>query len=231
MNPLSLLSLGNSVGGIFGTLFGGKEALSDRQQQLADAINPVDATFTMSPEVKQQLGLATQLENGAAPGTATQTNNIFTNQSNTVGANNNNATSGAQALAVNAATQGQTNKAVSGVQTENENNKVAMLGNLNNATSATANQEQQVYQDQVRKFNNDTAAKAALQSAAIQNKASWNNDLSSLVGNLFSKKSGAGGSSDSSPLQQLMALFSGGGSSGGSQFNLSQSDPIGTALP
>lgn len=216
-----MFGLGNAIGGIFGTLFGGKKRLSAQQQAEADAIHPVDATKTISQSAAQQLGLAQQMENGNAPGTAAETNNIFSNQANAIATNTNNATSGAQVLAANAAAQGQTNKAFSGLQTQQEQNKVAMLGNLTGAQNGYENQEQQVYQDQVRKFNNDTAAKAALQSAAIQNKMSWNNDLASSVGSIFGGNTGAsvpaatganpGGGDQTTLMSLLQSLFSGGG--------------------
>lgn len=185
MNPLSILSLGNAVGGIFGTLFGGKERLSAQQQAMANAIHPVDANYTVSPEAKQQLGLAEQQYNGAMPGATTEQNNIFTNQANTNANTSRNATSGAQALAMGAAAQGQTNSALSNLGVQTAQNKQQQFGNVAAADNNMSNQEYEQYQDQVRKFNNDTAAKAALQSASIQNKMSWNNDLSSTVGSIL----------------------------------------------
>lgn len=185
MDPLSMLGIGNAVGGIFGTLFGGKRRLSAEQQAMANAIHPVDATYAISPEAKQQLGLAQQQYNGAMPGATTEQNNIFTNQSNTNANAEHNATSGAQALAVEAAAQGQTNSALSNLAVQTEQNKQQQFGNVAAAQNNMSNQEYQQYQDQVRKFNNDTAAKAALQSASIQNKMSWNNDLSSTVGSIL----------------------------------------------
>ncbi len=154
-----------------------KNKLRKQQQKKADAIHPVDATYEESPEIRQQLALFQQLINSRAPGAAAEQNNIFTANSNALQNVNDTATSGAQAISLNSGVQGETNKALAGQETEAERYNREMLGGLAGATGAVADQEQKVYLDKVRKFDTDIAAKAALESAAIQNRMSMYNDF------------------------------------------------------
>ncbi len=165
--------------GVAATVYsvGDKIHQSNVQKKLANQVAPVDATRQISPEMEQQLGLYRQLFNAQAPGASAQRDAIFTNQANVLDSADRNATSGSQAAAIAAATQGVTNKSIGDQQITTEQNRNNLLAGMGGAASGVATEEQQAYQDRVRKFNNDIAAKAALQSAAIQNRNSSVNDI------------------------------------------------------
>lgn len=183
--------------GLLDSVFGG--ILGAVQMHKADQINPVYSPYTTSQYAKDNLSTAQNAYNGRMAGATTLEQNILGNQSNQNANVDRNATDGAQALAVKAAGQGQTNQAFSNLQTQEAQNKYQMLNNLNLANNGMTQEGDKVYQSQLQKYQMDVSQQSALRSAGINN--------------LFGAVSGLGGSA----MMMNMMNGSSGGSSGGSK--------------
>lgn len=172
--------IGAATGLIGGLLnYGAKRKLAKKQQRLADEINPVDSTYNISEYSKRNLGMYQQERFGRMKGAASAERNIMANQAGALAGIERNSTDSSQSLAMLAGLQGQTDQSFMGLaDRENANNQNAMAG-LSGAYATMNEEQRRVYEDQVRKFNNDTAAKAALQNASWANKMSATNDLAS----------------------------------------------------
>lgn len=163
--------------GLAGAVWKGIQAA--KQNSLANGINPNDPTYEISPYAKANLGMAQSLYNGRMAGATDLERNIQANQATTLGSVNRNATNSAQALALAGAAQGQTNAALSGLQVNEAQNKYALAGQVANANRDLTTEQGKVYQDQLRKYEQDVQAKSALRQAAA-------NNLSGLFGDLTS---------------------------------------------
>lgn len=152
-------------------------------------------TYQKSPYAAQQLGLAQQMFGGRAPGAAQQEQNILSNQANYNANLQRNATDSSQLLAMAAAGQGQTNAAFQDLGIQEQQNKMNMLQNLNNAYGGMAQQDLLAYQDKVRQFND----LAAIRGAQTQNRAS-------AVNGVFN-----GLNSDFNDAMSILGIASGGG--------------------
>lgn len=163
--------------GLAGAVWKGIQAA--KQNSLANGINPNDPTYEVSQYAKNNLGLAQSMYNGRMAGATDAERNIQANQATTLGSINRNATSSSQALALAGAAQGQTNQALSGLQSAEAQNKYNLAGQVANANRDLVNENDKVYQDQLRKYQQDVQAKSALRQAAA-------NNLSGLFGDLTS---------------------------------------------
>lgn len=164
-------SVGTMLGGIFKGIQGGK------QQRMANKIHPQDVTYTESQYAKNQLGAVNQAYNSRSAGAANAEENIGFNQANSFAGVERNATSGSQALAVLAGLQGQSNQAYTDLASKEAQSHQALLGELGMANSAMTNENDKIYNDKLRKYNNDLNAKNALQNAAWKNKGAMVDDL------------------------------------------------------
>lgn len=167
------------------------------QQSAAKKINPVDATYSMNPLAHERFALAQTLLNARAPGSAAVSQNIRTTAANTISNINQNATSGAQALALAAGVGGQTNNAFQQQGVVDEQNYNNNLDRLTAAQMGLVSESDKVFEDQVRKFNNATNQKNQLQNAGEQNiHGAWNDALNiglaiaGVPGGLGQKKTG-----------------------------------------
>lgn len=218
--PFPFLATAGTLGSIIGSIFRGSQGR--KQQRMADAIHPVDATYTESPFAKNQLATVQQMMNGRMAGASNEEQAIQNNFANSMAGVNRNATNGSQSLAMLAGLQGNTNQALSDLQTKENMNKQSLLGQLAYANQMNTAEGDKVYNDQLRKFNNDMNAKNALQSAAWQNKGGFWNGLSNglvgagnfleqgggkAIGNLFPDNSVHGGTIQgfAQPIQQAGA--------------------------
>lgn len=150
-----------------------------QQNKLANGINPFDPTYEVSPYAKANLGLAQSLFNGRMAGATDLERNIQANQASTLGSIDRNATSSSQALALAAATQGQSNNALQQLQANEAQNKYNLAGQVTNANRDLTAEQGKVYQDQLRKYENDVQAKTALRQAAANNLSGLFTDLTS----------------------------------------------------
>lgn len=138
------------VGGV-GRLFARGKA--NKEMKALMARNPV---YRENPLAKQRLGLAQSLLNARMPGAATAEKNIFANQANQISNINRGATDSAQALALATGTQGQTNQAISDLGQQEAADYQRRFGNYAGAQEGVINEQNKVFQDQVRRFS-DTA--------------------------------------------------------------------------
>ncbi|MEJ7831148.1 MAG: hypothetical protein WKF91_23275, partial [Segetibacter sp.] len=173
-----------------------KGVQAGKQNKLANAIKPDDPTYKPSEFAKANLGLASSLFNGRMAGAAEAERNIAGTQSNTIGQINRNATSSSQALALAASTQGEANDSFGRLSVAEAQNKQSMAGQLYNANRDMTIENNKVYEDLQRKYNNDVQAKAALRQAAANNTSGIYSDLASGVfaaGSMQGSGFGSGG--------------------------------------
>ena len=142
------------------------------QQKMADSIHPQNTTYNVSPYAQNQLQTVRNAYNGRMAGAANAENNIAANQANSFQGAERNASSGSQALSILAGLQGNTNQANQGLQDAEGRNQNALLGQLGAANQGMTNENDKVYNDQLRNYNNDLQAKNQLQAASMQNRNS-----------------------------------------------------------
>jgi hypothetical protein len=177
------------IGGIFKGIQGHK------QQKMADAIHPVNAVYNVSPYAQNQLAMVQQMMNGRMAGASSEEQNIAGNFANSMAGVDRNSTNGSQSLALLAGLNGNANIAYSQLGTQEAMNKQGLLGYLNAANQGMTQENQNVYYDQLRNYNNDLNAKNALQNAAWNNKGGMIDSFSNaLVGAGNMAQNGAFGS-------------------------------------
>lgn len=194
MDPLTLAGLGigglGAIGGIINSFTAGSKL---------NALKASDPTYKANPIAQQRLGLAQTLLNARMPGATAMERNIYGNQANQLGNVNRNATDSSQALALGSAAQGQTNQAFQGLATQEQGDYYNRLQNLTGAQQGVISEGDKVYQDQVRRYQDQ----AALLGAGLQNTQTGWNSLANL---------GFGGAG-------IAAQFGGGGGGGGRNIN------------
>ena len=179
--PIPFLAAAGALSSIVGSIFKGSQAR--KQQRMADAIHPVNAVYKVSPFAKNQLSTVQQMMNGRMAGAGSEEQNIQSNFANSMGSVDRNSTSGAQSLAMLGGLQGNANQAFSQLQQKEAMNSQNFLSQLAAANQGMTNENVNVYNDQLRNYNNDLNAKNALQSAAWQNKgAMWDGISNALIG-------------------------------------------------
>ena len=102
------------------------------------------------------------------PGAATAEKNIYNTQANTLAADQRGATSSAQLLATAGGVQGQTNQSFSNLGQAEAQDYQRRYANLGEAQQGEINEQQKVYQDQVRRFG-DLAQIRGAQNQNTQN--------------------------------------------------------------
>lgn len=158
------------IGGI-GKMFGRGRA--NRQLKKLMAMNPA---YKENPLARQRLGLAQTLLNARMPGAATAERGIHANQANQVANINRGATDAAQALALSTQAAGQTSDAFTDLGVQEAQDYQRRYQNLEGAQQGVINEQDKVFQDQVRRFQ-DTAQIQGQMNANRQ--ANWG-DLSNL---------------------------------------------------
>lgn len=173
MGPL--LAIGAALGGL-GAI--GKGIFGAHQNKLANKIKPVWEQYKTNPYASQQLGMAQQLFNSRMFGAQDLQRNIYSNNANFNANIGRNATDSSQALALAAAGQGQTNQALSNLQTQEAQNKYGLLSNLNQAYGQMIGEGDKEYQSMLQKYQMDVAEKNALRGAGANNMFGAMSDLS-----------------------------------------------------
>lgn len=157
---------------IFGKLFAGM-----KQNKLANEINPQDITYRENPYARQNLGIINQLFNARMPGAAAAGRQISANQANQMNNVNRLATDSSTALALGLASEGQANEAANQLAMQEGSQKYGLLDNLSSAYKTLIGEGDKVYQDQLRKFNNDVNEKSALRKSSMENLTGFGSDL------------------------------------------------------
>lgn len=154
--------------GSIGQLFGNAKA--NRELRALQASDPNYATSQAGQQNNQiaqgRYGLAETILNSQMPGTAQEQNNILGAQSNVVGNANRTATNSAQALAVGAGAQGQTDQAFNNLALQQADWYKGNLANYNQAGQGVINEGDKRYQDQIRQYGD----KAQIQGAINANR-------------------------------------------------------------
>ena len=191
---LPFLDIAGAASSLIGGIFKGIQG--HKQQKMANAIHPVNAVYQKSPYAQNQLSTVQQMMNGRMAGASNEEQNIAGNFANSMAGVDRNSTNSSQSLAMLAGLQGNTNNAYSQLAQQEAMNKQNMLGYLSSANQGMTQENMNVYQDQLRNYNNDLAAKNALQNAAWNNKGgmvdSFSNALVS-AGNMAQNGAFGGG--------------------------------------
>lgn len=175
--PIPFAAIGAGLGAIQGI---GKFLFGVKQNQLANQINPVYTPYQENPYAKQQLDIARQFLGGRMGGATTFEKNIQNSQANAMQNVLRNATDSSQALALGSAIQGQTDQAYADLQAREAQNKYGLLQNLNQAYGLNIAEGDKKYNDMLKKFQIDLAAKSGLRSSAANNMFGAFSDLAAL---------------------------------------------------
>jgi hypothetical protein len=163
--PLPLIGLAIGAIGAGGRMIARGKANKDLKRLMGQ-----DPTYKENPLAKQRLGLASALLNARMPGSVQAERNIFANQANQVSNINRNATDSSQALALATGTQGQTNDAISDLGMAEAQDYQRRYGNYSNAQDGVIQEQDKVFQDGVRRFEN----KVGMQGKINENRQnSW----------------------------------------------------------
>lgn len=166
-----------TIGAIGGMINGFTAA--GKMNRMSNAITPVDPTYGVSEYAKDKLSLAQNLLNARMPGASTIERGIQTNQATQENSINRTATDSSQALATLGQAQGQSNRAVSNLGVQEQQDYYNRLGNLGNAQQGMVAEGDKVYQDQLRDYQEKLSLKNAYMGAAMQDKAQAWSSLSS----------------------------------------------------
>jgi hypothetical protein len=168
-----------------------KIAKGAHQNHLANKVVVPEANYETSPYAIKMLDEANRIKDSRMAGAAAAENNIYGSQANATGAIDRNSTSGAQALAMLAATQGNTNQAFSNLRQQEGADQMQKLQNWNNANMGMINEGDKVYQDAVRKRQEAINEKSALRGAGTQNIGGGMNDLTNDAFMMYSINNGS----------------------------------------
>jgi hypothetical protein len=171
MGPLAVGGLITGAIGAIGSLFGAKKSNKELGKLLKQ-----DPSYTANPLAAQRLAMSQNLLNARMPGAARMENNLFTSQANSLAGINRNATDSSQALALAAGVQGQTDQSLNQLGMQEAQDYQRRYNNLTEAQQGQIGEDDKVYQDQIRRFEDS----AKIKGAQIQNRQSAWNSLSQL---------------------------------------------------
>lgn len=157
--------------------FLGKTALGIKSLHEAGKIHPKDATYNSSPYAQNMLSVAQNAYYGQNPASVIQGQRTMGTQANAMNTVQRGATDASQLIASASGIQSNTDNAFSDLRSKDAQEKFGALGVLNQAYSQMINEGDKVYNDQVRKFNNDTQQKNALRSAGMKSIFSGLSDI------------------------------------------------------
>jgi len=183
----------------------------DKTRKELNRLKDIDPQYTESPYAKQQFGLAQTLLNARMPGAADVEKNIYGNQANTQATVERNATDSSQALALAAAGQGATNQAFQQEGIVEGQNQMAKVENYNQGAKAMTDEHQTVYNDNVRRWQdqvNIALARHGIRQQQGQNMSNLGASISSMGGS-FPSGGGKAKSSGNSVSQMPSNFFDG----------------------
>ena len=171
MSFVAAAGLAVGVGGMIGKGFARRKA----NKQLSQ-LQGQDPIYQENPLAAQRLGLANTLLNARMPGATQAQRNIQTSGANTIAGAQRNASSGAQALSVGSAVNAQQGQQTNDLAQQEAQDYQRRYGNLVGAQEGMINEQQNVFQDEVRRFGDKTQ----IQGAQSANRASTWGDISKL---------------------------------------------------
>ena len=157
MLPVVAIGLGLGIAGGIGKMFGRGKA--NREMRRLMKSNPA---YQENPLAKQRLGMAQQLLNARMAGAAKLENNIFANQANRLSGLQKTATDATQLLMGGAQSQSQTNDALGNLAIMEEQNFDNRLNRVEGAQEGVINEQTKVFQDQVRRFQDNMQIQGAM---------------------------------------------------------------------
>lgn len=195
MDPLTIGGLGLGLIGGIGNLFGAGKSRREMKRLLKN-----DPVYQTSQVAKERYGHAQTLLNARMPGAAAAERNIMATQANQLANVNRLATDSSQALALAGGIQGGTNQAVEQLGMQEGQDYYNRLENLSGAQQGMIQEGDKVFQDRVRRFDNQVAAAGA----NAQNRANSWNSLSSLGFGMMNlgMSSSSGGSGAAAPMDR-----------------------------
>ena len=167
----SPIGMGIGVLGSIGKMISRGQANRDMKSLISR--NPA---YQENPLAQQRLSLAQTMLNARMPGSLQAERNIYGSQANQLANVNRNATDASQALAMGAAAQGATNDAFTNLGMQEAGDYQRRYGNLVNAQEGVINEGDKVYQDQVRRYGDETQ----LRGGIAANRANTWGDVSNL---------------------------------------------------
>lgn len=132
-----------------------------------------DPAYEISPYAKDTLGLAKTLLNARMSGAAARERNIYGTQASNLANINRNATDASQALALVAATQGQTNANFNDLALQEAQDYANKVGNLNQANAAMTAEHQAKFDDSVRRWQDQVNTVMAQYKMRRQGGSDW----------------------------------------------------------
>lgn len=135
-----------TVGGIFSSIAGMKW---DKEM---DKLKEKDPRYTSSPYAADNLGMAQTLLNSRMAGAANREKNILTSGANVRSGISRNATDASQALALMAGTQGQSDQSFNDLQMQEGQDAMMKQNNLFNANKDMTGEHDKLFDDEVRRW-------------------------------------------------------------------------------
>jgi hypothetical protein len=166
---LPLIGLGIGLAGAVGKMIGRGKA--NREM---DRLNKLNPAYKENPLAAQRLGLANTLLNARAPGALSAERNIRANQAGSVANINRVATDSTQALAMASGTQGQSNEDFNELAQDETQDYQRRYQNVVGAENAVINEQDKVFQDGVRRWEDNVA----FQGAKNENRQNTWSDIS-----------------------------------------------------
>lgn len=155
----------------------GKTILGIKANAEANKIHPKDATYNTSPYAQNMLSAAQNAYYGQNPASVIQGQRTMGAQANALNTVQRGATDASQLIASASGIQSNTDNAFSDLRSKDAQEKFGSLNVLNQAYSQMIGEGDKVYNDQVRKFDNDTQQKAALRNSAFNSIFSGISDM------------------------------------------------------
>ena len=165
--------------GIAGSI--GKFLLGNKQNKLADQINPVYDVYKGSNAVGQNVAAAQNAYQGRMAGAGSAQENLLRAQQNSFANASRGATDASQLLALGAAGQGQTDAGFNSLATAEGQNQRGLLDNLQQAYGQKVQDDRAINQSQLEKYQIDTQAKAGLRNSGINNEYGAVQDASGMA--------------------------------------------------
>jgi hypothetical protein len=171
--------IGGLISGINSIFAGGKMKRASKKIDLKGK----EVTYEESKYAKEQLANARNDVNARMTGAAQAERNIYQNQANTLASMGRNATDSSQMLALAGGVQGQTNESFNNLGVAEGQNQQVQKQNLNSALQNMTQEQQKVYMDKLRKYQEAYNAKMGLMQAGITNQQAGLNTIGSTIDN------------------------------------------------